>query len=554
VHSEQVEAFERILALHGPTGLAKITNATTAKNYFKDFLYRVEVDLSTRDGDKILAAFAAFLCKDGGFFKLDSSLRAYKRAIKKILRAAEFSFADPKKAPVFNATIENWIVTLKNETLKIKIDDDSSSPAPKRKLRERAKETRENAHRVKPATWEKTERNLRVYLGWWRERPNVSLETIQDALSLLSLDCFQDFTDHADEINRYTGSGVETIVDCLSRALRMSVRSHPSLINAEDAVERKRSLWHYNYDIKPHLKKPGVEFRIQEKGGAPKHYLLFKGFKHSLHEILPGVARDHVLAEWCEKEGNFAQAEKIRYRIAVRVFDLAIMAVWHTFANRPEDLHHRLLAAQVCRYQKTEGDVFVLGYQPSKTEGNANPSEVEASLAPWFSDLFDYYLTDCRDRLYPGSTCLFPAQKVMKEKYRQFAHPDEMRRGNLAEWAQRKSYKYFGIALSANEMRKSLATFFEAEELMGLHRFMGHWMGHEKQKREQNFTQVARGFYIIDAVTHDIVRKDTHLYQRIAELYKTHDIDVTEIPKLADLIEVERKKLVARLAKKKSAA
>ena len=229
--------------------------------------------------------------------------------------------------------------------------------------------------------------------------------------------------------------------------------------------------------------------RLQEKGGAPKHELLLKGFMHSLDEILPDVARAHVLADHREKEGDVEQAEKLRYNLAVRVFDLTAMTFWHTFANRPEDLHHRILASHLIRHASKDGDTFVLGYLPSKTEGNPRPSEVEACLPPWFFELIDYYLKNCRDRLYPGTKYLFPAQKAMKEKYSQFAHAGETRQGNLGEWAQRKSHKYFGVALSANKMRKSLTNFFEEEDLKGLHRFTGHLTGLEKKEHEERFTR-----------------------------------------------------------------
>ena len=218
-HSEQVKTFDLIFSQLGPEGLEKIKNVTTAMKYFKQFLQRKQVDLTSHDGDVMLPEFEEFLCKECGFFKLSTSLRAYKRAIKRILRQAGFSFSDPKKAPVFSAAIEAWIASLRSHALGIQ-HADRADHAPKRKLSEVVKEKRKTARRIKPATWKKTERSLRTYLDWWRERPNVVLNTAQDALVFLHLDRFEEFTDDAHDKNRYTGATVETTVDSLGRVLK----------------------------------------------------------------------------------------------------------------------------------------------------------------------------------------------------------------------------------------------------------------------------------------------------------------------------------------------
>ena len=505
IDTSQVEAVH---ALFRKNNIATDGPGAVAFFRFFEFLQRTHVDLT--DGDAIALDFVKYL---ESHYKISplGQCRNNKRFIKSALKSCGVPFKEIKTSPRF-PHLESQIEAIKSHLFSNSTPTAADQKPVKRKLQfptagepKKRRSRFDRTKKLRPATWIKTERCLRILLNFLRDRLGSEKFNSLNLVDLLTIANFQDFLDDKYEQDAYTMATVRTYIDSVTRVCVEGWNAKAGgfeKLSCEVVDTTVSQMWSWYYSVATEFKKPGVREKIREAGGLPSYNDLFS---HCLKSLTKELTVQNDYLEEMSFSDNGKQQHTLR-QIALSLARCVEAALIITFAPRLSDTFNTIKISSI---SKTKDGSIILNYFPSKTSNRDDPCLVKACVPEWFATLFEVYVTQYHHLIYPNAQLLFPANYEMKVRHEHLAKEGEARMGNHSEARARISRKFFGQDICANDLRKSLISFF-AGKIQDCHRYTGH----KPDARNLGLTKIELdNYYYPD--DHQIIESDKFIHSSI---------------------------------------
>lgn len=183
-------------------------------------------------------------------------------------------------------------------------------------------------------------------------------------------------------------------------------------------------------------------------------------------------------------------------------------------ASRPKDIFGCLQRRHII----IRDECVLIRYTPSKTENKSSfDITVEASIPPWFADVFRFYIKEVHSKLWGEDAPLFP-------KIRTSGSDDLVRnQGTGSRRVKQVSRKLFGYELGANKLRKIITAFHVKNRIPGLYKSLGHAPDAFSGGDRGGLTRLELESYYVDSNIQTLIDSENH-----ANLYLAKVLGVPE--------------------------
>lgn len=400
----------------------------------------------------------------------------YPRSIRRIMRANNLLIETSKE--VFEWPDEIILVLKRMKTIASK---------PKGVLLDGPKTLREHrtqkqSIRVLPRTWVKIERTFKIYLqhqiSQQGYRPSDGWEILFDA------DRVSDYLDfrNANPQTEVTANTGESFLSSLSKVL-IFLKEMGELSADEKHFEfLKYQLWTLNKAIHETFNKMSNVEREALSGAIPVYESIYPSYL------------EYVFKAWDKIDSKTLSPYK--ESMALRNIILLILSI--EFGWRPQDFATTLMVDHISRIEgPTQKPFFFFRYIPSITAWRKKPPIATAPFPPWFAHILSRYL-HCLEKL--SSKKVLSNRQFFPRLHLTLIEDDEARAEKEKKIAGKEIDNYnrlmtrmikanceraVGKPLTANMLRKSLASFFQRFSLPGLYMFTGRSASKETELQTQ---------------------------------------------------------------------
>lgn len=418
------------------------------------------------------SAFKSYLVELG--FKTER-VNLYPRVVRRLIRDSNL-LIEPVKAQF---TMPTEVDDLLNRMKAVAVKQKDAAGSGRKTLREHR--AQKQLIRVGPRTWKKIERTFRLYL---KHQIVIGRYASSDGWeTLFDVERVSDYFDHrnADTKTSITAKTGESILSSLSKVMIFLREMGELSLDEKQFAFLKYQLWTLNKDIHENFEKKSNAEREALAGAIP------------LYESIYPIYLKYVLSAWrkIDSVGLPAPDEAL----ALRGLVLLILSI--EFGWRPEDYATTLTVDHISRIERpTQRPFYFFRFIPSKTAWRKPPPVATAPFPPWFDHILTRYLS-CLEKLRGDK--LLSNRQLIPRLYMLADDPDD-RAAVEALIATREIDTYnrtisrmikihceraVGKPLTANVLRKSIASFFQRYTLPGLYMFTGRSASRETELQTQ---------------------------------------------------------------------
>lgn len=417
-------------------------------------------------------AFKSYLVNLG--FKTER-VNLYPRVVRRLMRDSDL-LIEPVKAPF---TMPTEVDDVLNRMKAVAVKQKDAAGSVRKTLREHR--AQKQLIRVGPRTWKKIERTFRLYLKHQivigRYAPSDGWETLFD------VERVSDYFDHrnAEIKTSITAKTGESILSSLSKVMIFLREMGELPLDEKQFAFLKYQLWTLNKDIQENFEKKSNAEREALAGAIP------------LYEGIYPIYLKYVLSVWQKIDSvGLPPSDEA---LVLRGLILLILSI--EFGWRPEDYAATLTVDHISRIERpSQKPFYFFRFIPSKTAWRKPPPVAAAPFPPWFDHILARYLS-CLEKLREDK--LLNNRQLVPRLYMLADNPDD-RATAEALIAAREIDTYnrtisrmikvhceraVGKPLTANVLRKSIASFFQRYTLPGLYMFTGRSASKETELQTQ---------------------------------------------------------------------